>query len=166
MKKVILTLFWVTLTTITFGQSSLPKGNSQINGGVGLSTWGIPVYLGFDYAVHQDITIGAEASFRGYRENWKSNKYNHSIVGIAGNANYHFNTLLKIPSNWDFYAGVNLGFFIWNSPNNYPGVGSNGIGLGGQLGGRYFFSNKVGINLEVGGGNAFSGGKFGLTIKL
>jgi hypothetical protein len=35
-----------------------------------------------------------------------------------------------------------------------------------QVGGRYYFTEKVGINLEVEGGNAFSGGKFGLSIKL
>jgi len=40
------------------------------------------------------------------------------------------------------------------------------LGLGAQVGGRYYISNKVALNLEFGGGNAFSGGKFGLTFKL
>jgi len=73
---------------------------------------------------------------------------------------------LNIPSPWDFYAGLNLGFYSWNSPRDYEGSHTSGLGLGGQIGGRYYFSNKVGINLEFGGGNAFSGGKFGLTIKI
>jgi len=40
------------------------------------------------------------------------------------------------------------------------------MGRGAQIGGRYYFTQKVGINLELGGGNAFSGGKIGLTFKL
>ena len=39
--------------------------------------------------------------------------------------------------------------------------------LGFQIGGRYYFTNKVGINLEFGGGhNTLSGGKIGISIKL
>ena len=85
---------------------------------------------------------------------------------IEINGNYHFNTLLDIPTNWDFYAGLNLGFYFWNSDDDYPGTRSSGLALGGQIGGRYYFSKKFGINLEAGGANAFSGGKFGVTIKL
>jgi hypothetical protein len=68
-----------------------------------------------------------------------------------------FQYILNISSLWDFYAGLNLGFYNWNSPNDYEGSHNSGLGLGAQIGGRYFFNNKVGINLEFGGGNAFSG---------
>ena len=134
----------------------------------GVQTCALPisVYFGFDYGVHPDISLGAELSYRGYNDNWNSHKYRHSVIGVSGNANYHFNTVLNIPSNWDFYAGLNLGFYNWNSPDGYGGSHTSGLGLGAQIGGRYFFSDKVGVNLEFGGGNAFSGGKFGLTIKL
>jgi hypothetical protein len=73
---------------------------------------------------------------------------------------------LNIPSTWDFYAGLNLGFYYWNSRNDYPGNSRSGIGLGAQIGGRYYFTNKIGLNLELGGGNAFSGGKVGISIRL
>jgi hypothetical protein len=166
MKKQILTFILILTTSAIFAQSPISKGQSQINVGVGLSSWGVPVYLGFDYGVHPDITLGAELSFRSYNDNWHNYKYHHSIIGFLGNANYHFNTVLKIPSPWDFYAGLNLGFYNWSSPNDYEGSHNSGVGLGAQIGGRYYFSNKVGINLEFGGGNAFGGGKFGLTIKI
>jgi hypothetical protein len=116
--------------------------------------------------VHKDVTLGAELSYRGYDDNRDKHNYHHSVIGISGNANYHFNTVLNIPSPWDFYAGLNLGFYNWSSPNEYSGSHNSGLGLGAQIGGRYYFSNKVGINLEFGGGNAFSGGKFGITIKI
>jgi hypothetical protein len=166
MKKQILTFILVFATIAIFAQSPLLKGKSQINAGVGFSTWGVPVYLGFDYGVHPDISLGAELSYRGYNDKWREHNYKHSVIGFLGNANYHFNTILNIPSNWDFYAGLNIGFYSWNSPNDYEGSHTSGLGLGAQIGGRYFFSDKVGVNLEFGGGNAFSGGKFGLTIKL
>ena len=168
MRRVIFltTSIFVLSISNVFGQSPLPLGKTQLNLGVGLSGWGIPVYLGFDYSVHKDITLGGEFSYRSYNENWKSRYYRHNVMGFSGNGNYHFNSLLKIPQNWDFYAGLNLGFYIWSSPTTYDGSHNSGLGLGAQIGGRYYFNSKVGVNLELGGGNAFSGGKFGLTIKL
>jgi outer membrane immunogenic protein len=154
------------MTVGVSAQSALPKGGTQINTGIGFSDKGIPVYFGFDHAIHNNVTLGAEISYRGYNEKYSNGNYKHNIFGVSGNINYHFNTVLKIPSNWDFYAGANIGFFSWSSPDNYNGSNNSGLGLGGQVGGRYFFSKSTGVNLEFGGGNAFSGGKFGLTFKL
>jgi hypothetical protein len=154
------------MSKTALGQNPLPVGKSQLNFGVGLSGWGIPVYVGLDYGVHRDITVGGEFSYRSYREYWRNDYYSHNIVGLSANGNYHFNTILDIPEKWDFYAGLNLGFYVWSSPAYYGGSHSSGLGLGGQIGGRYNVSRKLGLNLEFGGGNAFTGGKFGLTLKL
>lgn len=151
---------------LTYGQSPLPVGRNQVNFGVGLSTYGVPLYLGIDHSVGRDVTIGAEVSYRSYNEKFKDLSYRHSITGISGNFNYHFNSVFKIPQTWDLYAGLNLGFYVWTSPDGYTGTHSSGLGVGAQVGGRYYFSKKTAINLEFGGGNAFSGGKFGLSIKL
>lgn len=159
-------LFALATTTLLCAQNPLAKGQTQLNMGIGFSNWGVPVYFGFDHGVHPDITLGAELSFRNYNERWNNNRYDHSIIGISGNANYHFNTIMNISPEWDFYAGLNLGFYHWKSDKDYNGSYTSGLGLGAQIGGRYFFNEKFGINLEFGGGNAFSGGKFGLTIKL
>lgn len=145
----------------------LGKGDKQLNLGVGLSSWGIPLYGGMDFGVHRDISVGGELTYRTYKEKWfKDTYYSHSIIGIAGNGNYHFNTLLSLPRKFDLYAGLNLGFFIWSSPKDYPGSGTGGLDAGIQIGFRYYFNNKIGINLEAGSGNAFSGGKVGVTIVL
>lgn len=165
MKKQFLVLILLISTTAIFAQP-ISKGQSQLNVGVGFSTWGVPVYLGFDFGVHPDFTLGLELSYRGYNDDWDHYKYRHSIIGFSGNANYHFNRVLNIPSPWDFYAGLNVGFYSWNSPKEYHGSHTSGLGLGAQIGGRYYFNNKIGMNLEFGGGNAYSGGKIGLTFKL
>jgi outer membrane immunogenic protein len=163
------------LSPTLLAQYALPKGKAQFNAGFGLSSWGLPIYLGLDYGVHKDVSIGGEVSYRAYNEKWKhrGNQYNfrRTVLGIAFNANYHFNSLLDIDPEWDFYAGLNLGFYSWSDPdpsNNYvyDGRYNSGLGLGGQLGARYYFSRKAAINLEVGSGNAFTGGKLGITLKL
>ena len=166
MKKLLLSVTLLFTMTFSYSQGSLPNGSSQFNVGLGLSGWGVPIYAGFDFGVSRDITLGGEFSFRSYKENWKNTNYNHNIIGISGNGNYHFNRALNIAPPFDFYAGLNIGFYSWSSPNGYTGTHASGLGLGAQVGGRYYFGKKAGINLEFGGGNAFSGGKFGLTFKL
>jgi outer membrane immunogenic protein len=166
MRRTILVLILFIAVTTMYAQCPIGKGQAQFNAGVGLSSWGLPVYLGLDYGVHKDITIGGEFSFRSYHDNWTGHRYSHSIMGISGNANYHFNYLLDIPTNWDFYIGPNIGFYIWNSPEDYGGSHTSGLEIGGQIGGRYYFTDRFGINLEFGVGNAFSSGKFGISYKL
>jgi len=165
-KKIIISLLFVIVTSFAFSQNNLRPGSSQLNIGLGLSDSGIPVYIGFDHSVFHDFTLGGELSYRAYNENWQNNYYNHNIIGISGNGNYHFNTLFRMPSRWDLYAGANVGFYVWISTDGYTGNHSSNLGLGAQVGGRYYFSNSFGVNLEFGGGNAFTGGKLGLSFRL
>lgn len=166
MKKLIFAASLILIFNLSFAQSPIPEGSKQLNAGFGFSSWGLPIYVGMDFGVHPDISVGGEVSFRSYSNRWNGVSYSHSILGISANGNYHFNSLLEIPTEWDLYAGLNLGFYIWSSPEAYGGTQSSGLGLGIQVGGRYYFSHKLGVNLEFGGGNAFSGGKVGLTIRL
>lgn len=156
-------LFFAGLTLQA--QASLDKGATQLNAGVGFSTWGVPVYVGIDYGVTSDITVGGEFSYRSYSA---YSGYRQSIIGISANGNYHFNRILNLPSEFDLYAGVSLGYYIVSSNDTYDGVkstASSGLGFSGQVGARYFFTNNFGLNLEFGGGNV-SGGKFGITYKF
>jgi outer membrane immunogenic protein len=167
MKRQILTFGIILLAGLAHAQyNPIEKGRGQFNAGLGFSSWGVPVYLGFDIGVHRDITVGGELSLRFYDDRYRDVTYNQSIIGIVSNGNYHFNTLLKIPKNWDFYAGLNLGFYIWSNEENYAGPHSSGLWLGAQIGGRYYFTDKFGLNLEFGGSNSFSGGKFGVSVRL
>ncbi len=167
MKKLSI-IFLISVATLftANAQSPLARGGKQLNAGVGFSGWGVPLYLGMDFGALQNLTLGFEGSIRSYDQHVHDRNYNSSIIGISANGNYHFNALMSIPSNWDFYAGLNLGFYFWSSPSDYPYKDSSGLGLNAQIGGRYFFTNRFGLNLEFGGGNAFSGGKFGITYIL
>ncbi len=167
MKK-FFSIFVITMLLINglMAQHNLAKGGKQLNVGVGLSDWGIPIYIGLDFGVQPNLSLGAEVSYRSYSDNWEKNSYRHSILGFSANGNYHFNEILNMPKQWDFYAGLNLGFYAWVSPNEYHGTHNSGVGLGGQIGARYFISNNFGLNLELGGGTVFSNGKFGITYKF
>ena len=164
MKKSI-TIILLSLFTVLAvnSQTTNEKRFNQLNAGIGLSGWGVPVYVGLDFGIRRDVSFGIEGSFRSYNQHYTGSRYNSTITGFSGNLNYHFNRIMNIPSNWDFYAGLNLGYYFWSTPSDYPGTGTSGIGLGAQIGGRYYISNNFGLNLEFGGGNAFSEGKFGIS---
>lgn len=154
MKKIALTICALTIVAFSFGQSEIDQSKMQFNVGVGLSTWGIPLYAGVDYWVTPEITFGLEASFR--YNLW----YRYGVVGGSVNGNYHFGTLIDLPENLDVYAGISAGPYFslggyWNSLH---------FGFSGQIGGRYQINDNMWLNLELGGGS-YSGGKIGITIR-
>jgi hypothetical protein len=160
MKKLLLTLSAVALLIgISFAQNPIPKGARQINAGFGLGESSVPVYFGMDFGIGNDFSLGFETSYRD-----RADYYN--VWGIAGNVNYHFNRVLNIPKNFDFYAGANVGTYFYSYYDRYDGDKMSALGLGLQVGGRYYFNSTIAVNLEVGGANAFSGGKLGLTFRF
>lgn len=151
--------------TVSNAQAPLEKGKIQLNAGFGTSGWGTPVYVGADYGITDVITIGAEVSYQSY----EVYDIKSTIVGLQINGNYHFNEILKISSEWDFYAGLSANYYNWtikDSNSNSSLVDDTPFGVSAQVGGRYFFNDRFAIHLELGGGNATSGGKIGVTYKL
>ena len=142
------------------------KEQNQFNAGVGASGTGFPVYAGFDIYVMKDVTVGGEGNLRAWVDHWNGNNYTQTIVGITANSNYHFADKLQIPKEIDVYAGMNLGYYFWFSPSGYHGSNSSRPGIGGQVGGKYFFTRNMGANFEIVGGTAFYGFKVGLSFKL
>ncbi|UTW66520.1 hypothetical protein KFE94_18020 [bacterium SCSIO 12643] len=81
---------------------------------------------------------------------------NYFTLGVK--SNYYFDELVGLSSPWDFYAGLNLGFGIAMN-SDY----SSDLDLGAQIGGRWFWNEKWGVYLELGGGKlAGSSGEGGL----
>lgn len=118
-----------------------------------------------DYGITDNITIGAEVSYQAY----KIYDIKSTILGLQANANYHFNKVLNIPNKWDCYAGLSVNYYNWtikDADTNTSLVDDTPFGVAGQVGGRYFFNEKIAVNFELGGGNATSGGKIGITYKL
>jgi hypothetical protein len=154
----------------------------MVSAGLGLSSWGVPFFARFEVPVadsfedpfFDNITVGGGVSFQAYGEHYFGYRWRHTIIGIHARSNYHFNELLEIDDQWDVYAGLNLGYYIWNTKYDdnsgfrvhYEGSGSGGLSLGLQIGGQYFINDNLGINLELGGGTVLSGGTVGVTFLL
>ena len=164
MKKIVAALS-IFLVSFSYAQPPLDKGKIQLNGGFGTSSWGSPVYFGADYGLSEVITIGAETSYQSY----KVFGIKSTIIGFQGNANYHFNEILKLPKEWDLYGGVNLNYYCWivdDKKNNDLLVVDEPFGVGAQIGARYYFNKNFAINIEGGTGSVNSLGKIGITYKL
>ena len=168
-------------------QADLGKGNLQLNAGTGISGWGIPVYVGLDYGVTNEITVGAELSYRHDTTTYDFGRiefgpygrisgekitYSHNVFGIFTNGNYHFNRLLRLPRQLDLYAGASLGFFFGSTTTSsnwdreYTGDSYSGFSAALQTGARYFFTDNFGVNLELSGGLLTNGLKAGITYKF
>lgn len=143
-----------------------------LNFGLGFSKWGgIPVYAGFEYFVHRDISIGAEIGYQHFKRNYSGYNYGINIFTAMPVGNYHFNHLLHLPSKWDLYAGLNLDFYnqSFTKPSaapEYYEYRNSALSLGLQVGARYFFATQWGINLEWAGGSSLGDMKVGLTHKF
>lgn len=172
MKKSILLLALGLISTSLFAQAPLQEGETQLNGGIGLSSGGVPVYIGIDHGIARDFTLGAQLSFQTdddpYYYNGYEYRYDATAIAIGGNFNYHFNRILKMPSKFNFYGGASLNYYIWDYDDygGHPHPDNDSFGIGLQLGGRYFFTDRFGINLEFGGNTVASGAKFGVTFKI
>lgn len=163
MKKRNVLFCFLLLSAGAFAQGTLDRGGKQLNAGIGFSNFGTPIYFGLDYGVSESITIGPRVSYRNFNQSILGSNFSQSLFVISFNGNYHFNKLVDLPSEWDLYAGLTLGYYLWSS-SDFDGQAS-GIGLDGQLGARYFFNDRFGVNLEFGGGTG-TGGLFGITYKL
>jgi hypothetical protein len=151
MKKITIVFAFLMMSAFIFAQGEAPlaKGEKQMNFGIGFGS-GIPLYWGMEWAVHPDITVGGVAAI---------NLQNFDWMSLNAKGDYHWNRLIGIPSNFDFYAGVGLGVQI-----GFNG-GSTGFDFDIHAGGRWYWSEKWGLNLEIGGGNGF-GTTLGVTMKM
>lgn len=167
MKKILIILFAFTSIS-AYSQATLPEGSKRLNAGFGFSNFGLPVYLGLDLGLTDEVTIGPQVSFRTYSQNIFGTTYRQNLIVIGVNADYHFNTLLELPSEIDVYGGLHVGYYLWEDANDVLGVGgfeSSGVGVSLHVGGRYFITPELAFNLELGGGTA-SGGKIGITYQF
>lgn len=153
--------------TQSFAQMAVDKGTKFLNAGIGLGGWGGIGYAGgiglgasFEAGVTKNITVGGIGAFRSY-----SGYGSYYSIGARGS--YHFNELLSLANDKvDLYAGLGLIYSGWSWNESFVGIRGSygGVGLGGHVGGRYFFSDKIGGYAEAGFGVAPL--QLGVTFKF
>jgi len=91
MKRFSLVLFMIMIVSgMSFaqeGEAPLSKGDKQLNFGVGLAYSTFPLYVGMDFAVHDDITVGGQIGLDIAYFDWMS---------LMARGDYHFNRINNI----------------------------------------------------------------------
>lgn len=140
MKKITLFLAFVAMSSLSYGQAA-----KMLN----LGGLGTDLYVGYEIPLSSAITLVPQAS-----TDWNFNKF---VLALKGN--YYFDEIFGLPDAWDVYGGANFGWRIDNDNND------SGVNWGAQVGGRWFWSDKWGLNAEFGGGSGVTGG-LGVTMKM
>ena len=177
-KKVFLAaLALIGSVSLANAQEVFHKGTTAINAGVGLGSYysGItipPLSVSLDYGVADNLINGNNGSisvggFAGYAASSYSSsvyKTTYSYISLGGRGAFHYQFAPKL----DTYAGLMVSYDIASASSNsdYAGVSvaTSGINWTLFLGGRYFFTEKIGGFAELGYG--FYNLNLGVTFKL
>jgi len=144
MKKVLFSFLIVIAAISANGQAQ-----KYLNfGGVGTG-----LYAGLEFPVASPITIGPAVY-----TNWD---FKYWVLAAKGN--FYFDDLFGLSAPWDVYLGANVGYRLDGSDNNDHN--GDGFNWGAQIGGRWFWNERWGINAEFGGGSGVNGG-VGITMKM
>ncbi len=145
MKK---TIFYVFLFSLTLTFSAFGQARKELNFGL--------IGANLEFPVHKDVTI-APGVATNFSLDWAS-------LHVKGN--YYFDNLFGIKDNaWDVYGGAVAGYSIYTG--DLKALNKSDLDLGLHVGGRWFWNDKWGLYLELGGGSTSGAiGGIGLTVKL
>jgi len=141
MKKLVLLAF---VACLSYG------ANAQAQKYLNFGGLGTGLYAGLEFPIASPITIGPAV----YTD-WEFNRW-----VLAAKGNFYFDELFGLSSPWDVYLGANAGWRLDNSKDN-----DDGFNWGAQIGARWFWNDKWGLNAEFGGGSGVNGG-IGITMKM
>ncbi len=165
-------------TYISTSQSSsgFHQGDKLINIGVGLSSYyyGTPVGASFESGISDDISVGAQFDYNSSNYDYDNRSrwgYSAYYLGIRGS--YHLNNILQLNEDKvDLYAGVGLGYqrFRWDDERYGYGYGysynyRSGLFFNYYVGGKYYFTPKVGAFVEL-GYTGLSSSRVGISFKF
>ena len=176
-KKVFLAaLALIGSVSLANAQEVFQKGTTAINAGIGLGSYysGItipPLSVSLDYGVADNLINGNNGSisvggFAGYAASsfsgWTADKVTVSYAVLGGRGAFHYQFAPKL----DTYAGLMVSYDIVSS--NYDAfanyIKTSHVDWSIFLGGRYFFTEKIGAFAELGYG--FYNLNLGVTFKL
>ncbi len=186
MKK--FTIFFLFfILSINNNAQILNKDDGMVNLGMGMGAYygngnGFkidvpPIYGSYEYMIDDNISVGGFMAYMHASYNLSSIydpykiSWNYSYFNISALGNYHFYNTDKLNA----YGGLKLGYtnITANYGSNDSEVNqilndydseSSGILFGFQIGGRYFFTESLAFNMELGYGIALLKG--GLTFKF
>ncbi len=159
------------------------KGDKVVNLGIGLRSALYsgtyykssvpPVSISFEKGVVDNILekgvigIGGYLGYSAYKWDYLGwgYKYSNIIIGARGSLHY------PLIDKFDTYAGILIGYniasakeFGTNSSGFNYSSSSGGLVWSGYIGGRYYFTDKFAVMLELGSGITYV--NLGIALKL
>ena len=187
MKKfvmVLLVLAVVGVSAFAFDPLSYPPplsggGKLMVDVGAGLAfgygsgKMSIPPLFGkVEYALPVEVPISVGGIFGFYQYKWDYSgfgvgwKETWTFMYFGGLANWHWG----FDVSWlDLYTGITIGYLYYKWESDYKGdrgwysePSYGGFTFGGQIGAHFYFTNTVGLMLEIG----YPFLKVGLALKF
>ena len=168
MKKVslLLVILFTTLTA-TQAQHVFNKGDLMFNAGIGIpNSYGLIPSINFsgEYGAIPTgdvglVSFGGLAEFQLGQHTWVTSNEIFPRFYVGARAAWHLHVFES--DEWDVYGGAGFGVAISGKSTNYSGFSSFEPDV--FVGGRWMFSEKMGLFAEV-GYTGLSAIKFGLTF--
>ena len=107
MNKVFFVVLFLSLAHLATAQ-----GENHFNAGVGLDSWGIPIYGSYDWHFADDFNLGAGGILNlGSSSN---DEFDGSSLGLGFFTQWYADRVAAIPSDFDAYAGLGLYYFLYD----------------------------------------------------
>lgn len=150
MKKVFIVFF---ATVMIFTSSLLAedqvfeKGSQLIGAELGISYFGTPIGISYEFGLKEKIGIGASFMYQSWGYDLGIfGDYNQTLLTPSVFGMYRFNDLIKIPK-LDLAGGVTAGFSIYSS-DWADEAATGGVFVGLIATARYFVTEKIAIHLK------------------
>jgi hypothetical protein len=141
----------------SFGDAPFEEGTSVIQANLGLGGgFGLPVQFSYEYGYKDKVGIGGIVGYGSTTDGI----YSYSYSLFAARVNYH----IQVAEKLDTYFGLSLGYASATVKPAFVGNTGSSIILGGQLGGRYYFTEKLAGSVELGYGMGYL--NIGIAYKL
>ncbi|WP_017258156.1 hypothetical protein [Pedobacter arcticus] len=134
------------------------KTDNLLNIGIGINSFydsGVPFGVSFEKGIHENISVGANFDYLATDFSSSGTDLKFTAIYLALRGSYYFNNLLKISSQKiDLYGGPSVGYRIFSWKDDFSGSLSSkygsGLFIGVHIGGKYYFTDKIGGFLELG----------------
>lgn len=168
----------VSVLMVSSSAAQSKKGENIATLGLGLGYPGVygssslpPLFLSFDHALQDRISLGGIASYATSSYSVAVDKWSYNYLFLGARGAYHFAEEIKNLKDVDLYGGITLGYVIVS--NSFTGAnatiynysaGGSYFQFGLYVGGRYFFSPKWAGTAELGYDIGYF--KVGISYKL
>jgi len=155
MKKLLIGFMIVMVFAVSgfCGEKEFAKGSMFIIPQVLLDEFATQFGASVEYGLTENIGIGATIFYGSWSEDllgW--GKISQTLISPSVDAAYHFTKLAV--KNLDVFAGAGIGFSIYSwswddvMMRGLDETGTTSLALTPFLGARYFFSDKIAVNLK------------------